>query len=432
MRPTSLLHPSLARQIAATIGTPAYVYSQPALEQHAAAALAFPNAFGITVRFAMKALPNAAILRLFHKLNLHFDASSTHEAYRAIRAGIPSAKISISTQELSPDFIELLRMGVLVNACSLAQLAAIGQHFPGLQIGIRLNPGTGSGSTGKTNVGGPDASFGIWHEYLDDAIAIAHHNHLQIIRLHTHIGSGSDPLVWQHAALQSLALVRRIPTIHTLNLGGGYKVARTESEHATDLQNVGTPIKTAIQDFAAQTNRQLHLEIEPGTFLTANSGVILTRIQDITDTGTHGRRFLKLDSGMTELLRPPLYGAQHPVEIVPATPSPTDTSAASTSCTRHPYIIVGHCCESGDLLTCAPGEPDTLAPRELPIAHIGDLCLIGGAGAYCSSMSAKNYNSFPEAPEILVTADNSALLIRRRQTLDQIVENEILPNPPPA
>jgi diaminopimelate decarboxylase len=88
-------------------------------------------------------------------------------------------------------------------------------------------------------------------------------------------------------------------------------------------------------------------------------------------------------------------------------------------------MVVGHCCESGDILTPAPGDPEGLQTRDLPPASIGDLAVVDGAGAYCSAMSAKNYNSFPEAAEILLRPDQSFQLIRRRQTLEQVVANEI-------
>jgi len=117
---------------------------------------------------------------------------------------------------------------------------------------------------------------------------------------------------------------------------------------------------------------------------------------------------------MTEILRPSLYGSQHPVHLYPA-----KASGASRD-----YVIVGHCCESGDLISCAPGEPETLATRKLPEAVAGDLCVIGGAGAYCAGMSTKNYNSFPEAPEVLLRRDGKFSLIRRRQSLEQILQNE--------
>ena len=407
MPPPFLLPDVLARDIAARFGTPAYVYSQAALERQAAEALAFPSAFGLTVRFAMKALPNAAILRLFDRLGLHFDASSGFEAARAILAGIAPGKISLSTQEFPEDFSTLRQAGISVNACSLAQLDTIGRLFPGTTVGVRFNPGKGSGGTGKTNVGGPDASFGIWHEYAPNVRECAKKHGLKITRIHTHIGSGSDPL--------SLALARLFPDVETLNLGGGYKVARVSTEKGTDLQLVGIPVCEAFQTLACETGRKLRLEIEPGTFLVANCGVLLARVQDISDTGPRGRHFLKLDTGMTELLRPSLYGAQHPVLLIPA----------NIERQRRDYVVVGHCCESGDLVSCALGEPETIAAHSFPEAQIGDLCQIGGAGAYCSAMSAKNYNSFPEAPEILIGTDNTPQLIRRRQTLEQIVQNEI-------
>lgn len=156
------------------------------------------------------------------------------------------------------------------------------------------------------NVGGPTASFGIWHELIGDVQQIAEKYSLQIVRIHTHIGSGSDPEVWQKVALLSLDIVRQFPQAHTLNLGGGYKVGRMQYEPSTDLQVVGAPVKRAFQAFAEQTSRQIKLEIEPGTFLVANSGALLTTIQDIVHTGKDGHKFLKLDSGMTEVLRPSL------------------------------------------------------------------------------------------------------------------------------
>jgi diaminopimelate decarboxylase len=122
---------------------------------------------------------------------------------------------------------------------------------------------------------------------------------------------------------------------------------------------------------------------------------------------------------MTEILRPSMYGAQHPLVVVPA----------ATRGRRHAkYVIVGHCCESGDVLTPAPGSPEAVQPRLLPETRIGDLVVLGGAGAYCSSMAAKNYNSFPEAAEVMISENGSAELIRKRQSLDQITQNEVMPS----
>ncbi len=412
--PLRLLTSAQAFAVAETIGTPAYVYGEDALRAAARAVKAFPNAFGLTARFAMKASPNAAILQIFHQEGLHFDCSSGYEAARALRAGIPASHLSLSSQEFPANFAELHRAGMGFNACSLAQLRRFGELFPGGSCGLRFNPGLGSGGTNRTNVGGPASSFGIWHELQGEAIAIAKEFNLNIFRIHTHIGSGSDPAVWQKVAGMNFELVRRFPSVTHLNLGGGFKVGRMSHEKSTDLQLVGAPVRQAFEEFAKETGRKLHLEIEPGTFLLANQAVIVSTIRDLVETGASGYRFLKVDTGMTEVLRPSLYGAQHPLAVVSRQPSGQ----------TKPYIVVGHCCESGDILTPAPGQPEELAPRELAEAAIGDLLVIGGAGAYCAGMAAKNYNSFPESPEVLLRSDGALALIRARQPAEQVTQNE--------
>lgn len=407
------LEQATASKIKEMVGTPVFVYDEKTLVDQAKKALAFPNAYGLTTRYAMKSSPNAAILKLFHSMGLHFDASSGYEVHRAMRAGVPASHISLSSQEFPHDFQELYGVGCRFNACSLAQLEAFGKLFPGNKCGVRFNPGRGSGGTGKTNVGGPSSSFGIWFEHKDKVKAIADKYSLQIVRIHTHIGSGSDPAVWQSVTGSSLDLCRDFDQVETLNLGGGYKVGRMADEESTDLQSIGASVVGEFESFAIDTGRKLHLEIEPGTFLLANSGSLLSTVQDIVTTGADGHAFVKLDSGMTEVLRPSLYGAQHPIANL------ADRSGPGS------YVVVGHCCESGDLFSCAPGEPEVLAERELGATEIGDLVAIDGAGAYCAGMSTKNYNSFPEAPEVLLTSDGEPRVIRRRQTLEQILENEV-------
>ncbi|NCG08166.1 MAG: diaminopimelate decarboxylase [Verrucomicrobia bacterium] len=404
-----------AHSIAEQHGTPCYVYDAATLDANAAAVRAFPNAYGLTARYAMKACPSGAILRRFLAAGLHIDASSGYEVKRALAAGYAPHQISLSTQELPEDFAALCGQGVLLNACSLNQLERYGKAFEGGEVGLRFNPGAGSGGNNRTNVGGPASSFGIWHEWLPQVQALVAKHQLKVVRIHTHIGSGSDPSVWQKISDMSLDLVREFPEVHTLNLGGGYKVARMPEEQGTDLQVCGAPVAEKFRDFAAETGREIHLEIEPGTFLLANAGAVLARVQDLASTGPEGYEFLKLNTGMTELLRPSLYGAQHPVTLL-QTEASTETV---------PYIIAGHCCESGDILSPAPGDPELLAPRELPRAQIGDIVVIDGAGAYCAAMTAKHYNSYPEAPEVLLETEGSTRLIRKRQDPETLWADEI-------
>ena len=417
MEKLKFLTPEIAQDVRAKFGTPVYVYDERTLKAQAAKALAFPNAFGLTVRYAMKASSNAAILRIFDQCGLHLDASSGWECDRAIRAGINPTRLSLSTQEF-PNREHLMRLqqqGVQFNACSLSQLEIFGTLFPGKEIGVRFNPGVGSGGTSKTNVGGPSSSFGIWHEFIPQVREIVARHSLRVVRIHTHIGSGSDPAVWQRTAGLSLDMVRQFPEVTILNLGGGYKVGRMAYEKTTDLREVGAPILEKFKGLQAETGRAIRLEIEPGTYLLANSCSLVATIQDIVHTGSQGYHFLKLDSGMTELLRPSLYAAQHPVILLPR----RETGR------RMPYVVVGHCCESGDLVTPSAKDHEELGPRDLPEVQIGDLCVIEGAGAYCSSMTAKNYNSFPEAAEVLLRESGELVLIRRRQTLEQMLQNEV-------
>jgi diaminopimelate decarboxylase len=406
----------LARADAATVrerfGTPCYVYDRAALEAAARAALAFPHAFGFTLRYAMKANSNRAVLRVFRDLGLHIDASSDPEVDRALRAGFAPDRIQLTSQVPSPRLEELVAQGVVYNACSLHQLERYGRVCAGRDVTIRVNPGLGSGSTNRTNTGGPASSFGIWHRRLDEAKALAARHRLTIRGLHTHIGSGSDPAVWTRVAGLALEIVERLPDVTTVSLGGGFKVARVPGEQATDLVAVGSVVRDAFADFHRRTGRKLRLEIEPGTYLVANAGVVVATCIDVVDTGADGYLFAKLDTGMTEVTRPSLYGAQHPITVFAGERAPARV------------VFVGPCCESGDILTPAPGDPEALAPRDVPRPEVGDLVVIGGAGAYCASMSTANYNSYPQAPEVLRELDGTLRLVRRRQTLDQVLANE--------
>ncbi len=412
---TDFLTRQKAIEIVEKFSSPCYVYDESTLISQAKKALAFPNAFGITVRFAMKASSNKNILKLFNSLGLKIDASSAYEVKRAMLAGIKGEDISLSSQQLPHNLKEIIEAGVKYNACSLHQLESYGKLFPNSDVGVRINPGLGSGGTKRTNVGGPASSFGIWFEYIDQIKEVAKKYNLKIVRIHTHIGSGSDPDVWQKVAKMSLDTVEKFPDVHTLNMGGGFKVARMPDEKSTDLQLIGEPIAKEVELFAERTGRKLAFEIEPGTFLMANCAVVLSTVQDICDTGNDGYKFLKLDTGMTDILRPSIYGAQHPISII----------SAEEKTQAYNYIVAGHCCESGDILTPAPNDPEGLQPRLLQEANIGDLCVIGGSGAYCSSMSTMNYNSYPALPEVLLKTDGTLKLMRKRQTLEQIVENEV-------
>jgi diaminopimelate decarboxylase len=415
--PTPGRMPFLTAEQAALVrerfGTPCYVYDQAGLEVAARRALAVPAPFGFTLRYAMKANPSRGILTLFRDLGLHIDASSDHEVERALRAGFAPQAIQLTSQMPSRRLADHVARGVLFNACSLHQLELFAQAAPGRELAVRMNPGLGSGSTKRTNTGGPSSSFGIWYEYLSDVKETAARHGLTIRTLHSHIGSGTDPEVWKRAAGMTLDLAAELSDVTAINLGGGFKVGRMPEEPTTDLADVASHIGEGLLDFQHRRGRALRLELEPGTYLVARAGAVVATCVDVVDTGRDGYCFAKLDTGMTEITRPSLYGAQHPIDVLA-----TGREAAEV-------VFVGPCCESGDILTPAPGDPEALAPRWVPRPRIGDLVVVGSAGAYCAAMSTINYNSYPQAPEVMLEPDGSLRLLRRRQSLEQIWANEV-------
>ena len=409
----SFLTVEQAQEVRARFGTPCYVYDRATLEATARRALAFPAPFGLTLRYAMKANPSGGILGVFRDLGLHVDASSDFEVERALRAGFPAASIQLTSQMPSRRLEDHVARGVLYNACSLHQLDQFGRVAPGRPVTVRMNPGLGSGSTKRTNTGGPASSFGIWHEYLDEVKALAKRHGLAVRGLHSHIGSGTDPEVWKRATRMTLDLAAELPDVATVNLGGGFKVGRMPGEPSVDLADVGAHVRRELEAFRERDGRALRLEIEPGTYLVALAGAVVATCVDVVDTGRDGYAFAKLDTGMTEVTRPSLYGAQHPIDVLASGRPEAD------------IVFVGPCCESGDILTPAPGDPEALAPRRVLRPEIGDLVVVGGAGAYCAAMSTINYNSYPQAPEVMLEPDGALRLLRRRQPPETVWANEV-------
>ena len=186
---------------------------------------------------------------------------------------------------------------------------------------VRVNPGLGSGATNRTNTGGPGSSFGIWHEHLDEVMRLAARHRVTIGRLHTHIGSGTDPEVWKRVTRMTLDIAARLPDVTTVNMGGGFKVARVPGEQSADLTDIGRHVRQELRtsasapDAAPSGGRARHVS---GGERGLGRG-------DVHRRGRHraeGYRFAKLDTGMTEVTRPSLYGAQHPINVLVARRSP--------------------------------------------------------------------------------------------------------------
>ncbi|MFM2414749.1 MAG: hypothetical protein RI911_442 [Candidatus Parcubacteria bacterium] len=381
---TVVMNDNLYYPLAQKEGTPLYVYDTKVLAKNAQTLVGLSLPFGVTIRYAAKANSVPEVIKLFHKEGLHFDASSGYEAAELLELGIPGDNISLSSQQPAHNLEFLLSKGVRFVATSLHQLDLFLQT-PGRPstLALRINAGLGSGSTNRTTTGGVSSSFGLWHEYVGDALDRAYKAGVLFDRLHMHIGSGADPAIWGKAMDVALDIVQKLPHVETLDIGGGYKVHRYGEEQETDMAAVADVFSKKLVSFAETTGRKLKLEIEPGTWLVAHAGVLLSEIVDIVDTGKAGYTFLRLNTGMNDILRPSLYGAQHKIEVL------------NTEREQELYVVVGHNCESGDILTPEKGNPEAIEARLLNKAHIGDIVAIHDVGAYCESMSAKGYNAFP-------------------------------------
>lgn len=403
--------------IAAKFGSPVFVYDLESMKKNYGYFSSIPNAYGLNVRYSVKANPNNTILRIFDQLGAYFDASSTWEAKRLVQAGVAAEKILMTAQEASDGWQDLCRLGMAFDAGSLEQLSQYGQAFPGSEVSLRLNPGFGSGLVKKLTSGGDHSSFGLWYAHLEQALQIAEKHRLTIKRLHFHIGSGHESTVLETTVTLALDLAERIPSVDILNLGGGYRIAAFNDELGYDHHGMGARISEQFKLFAARTQRRLKLEVEPGTALMSLAGSLITRVIDRTNTGDDGYQFIKVDGGLTELMRPSYYGARHPLISVSA-----DGKLRNET---EPYIVCGHCCIAGDNLTPVAGNSEDFTPQTLARTEIDDFIVVERTGGYAASMCVKNFNSYPEAAEILRTSEGQYSLIRQRQTLEQMVQNEL-------
>jgi diaminopimelate decarboxylase len=382
---------AVLRNIAREQGMPCFVYSREMLADRAKKLLSLEMPYGFIPRYAVKANNHLEVVRLFAETGLHFDASSSYEAVELLEQGISGEKISLSSQQPAHNLAELLQAGVLYVATSLHQLALFlesGGHPD--TVGLRVNPGVGAGHNNRTTTGGTQSSFGLWQSYVPEAVAHAAKAGVKIDRLHVHIGSGADPSMWGKTIETALGIAEMLPDVMSLDIGGGYKIHRYGDEQESDMAAIGVEFACQLQGFAHKTGRKLRLEVEPGTWLVGHAGVLLAEVVDMVDTGESGHTFLRLNTGMNDIARPGMYGAQHRLAVLSDVAETTE------------YVVVGHNCETGDILTPAPGDPERIVPRELQKASIGDVVAIYDTGAYCRTMSHKGYNSFPSAVETFV------------------------------
>jgi len=412
--------------------TPLYLYDEQVIVEHCKLILSMPNAFGMVARYAMKANSNRALLQLIVKQGMAIDASSFNEVKRAVMAGIEPAKIMLTTQEVYIDddlaeLKELMLQGLKFNVCSFLQLKQIAKFVAEhkINLSMRVHPGVGSGESVTRNTGDKYSCFGIHLSDLPTVLNFAKNKSIVIEQVHVHIGSGGDPQKWQENIDLELEFVSKyFPHATKVSFGGGFKEARMPNEQAANLQKLGEYAKLRIEQFYKKTGRKLIMEMEPGTYVVANSGYLLTRVMDKKWTGKDGFEFILVNGGMEANTRPLLYGSKHPFYLIDRQANLlSDEFNLSISKNIQERIVVGRCCESGDSQTL--NEVGEIIPRLMADPKIGDYLVIGGVGAYVSSMSPFNYNSHTQIPELLARTNGDLQLIRKPQTLQQMTCNEI-------
>ncbi len=426
-----VLTPELILNAKEAFQTPFYLYDEAIIQKKIDDVLAMPNAYGLTVSFAMKSNSNQALLQMIVERGLELDCSSMNEARRAQMAGIPYSKMMLTTQEVprgndQEDLHKMMLKGLEYNVCSIEQLHQIADFAAenNQALSMRVHPGKGAGETRTRNTGSKYSSFGVHLTDVEEAVTYAKEKGVHFNQIHVHIGSGGDPEAWRENIDLELSFVEKyFPDVEIVNLGGGFKEGRMPGETVADIQDLGNYAKLRFKEYYGRNNKKLRMEIEPGTYLVANAGYLVTTVIDKKHTGPDGFEFLVLDGGMEANTRPAMYGSEHPFYVISQNGSLLSSDFHNTDSELKEINIVGKCCESGDSQTL--DAVGSIVPRKMADPEIGDLVVIGGTGAYCSTMSPYNYNSHAQIPEILLRTNGRLDVIRKRQTLQQMIQNEI-------
>ncbi|MER5862391.1 diaminopimelate decarboxylase [Kitasatospora sp. NPDC002040] len=398
--------------VAEEFGTPVWIYDAESIRGQIARLRQFD-----TVRFAQKACSNTHLLRLMREQGVAVDAVSLGEIERALKAGYRPDGADDDPIVFTADLLDratlrrVAELGIPVNAGSPQMLEQLGEAAPGHPVWIRINPGFGHGHSRKTNTGGEQSKHGIWHEHLAESLALVDRYRLDLIGFHMHIGSGVD---YGHLEAVCETMLKQVRIsgrdIRAISAGGGLSVPYAAGQPEVDTDRYFRIWDAARRELAAELGHPVRLEIEPGRFLVAGSGVLASEVRAQKPVGSN--HFVLVDAGFNDLMRPAMYGSAHRVTVL-RDGTPVDAPAIDT-------VLAGPLCESGDVFTQAPGG-DVL-PVPLPRVEIGDLAVFHDTGAYGASMSS-TYNTRPLIPEVLVDGADTRL-IRRRQTVEELLALE--------
>ena len=391
------------RSICEQHGTPLYIYDGEKIRLQVSRLY---NAFSGTnfkLKYAMKALSNINILKLLKQEGVSLEVVSIQEIRIGLMAGFKPHEILFTPNCISFEEIKLaVALGVVINIDNISILEQFGHEYHNkIPCCIRLNPHITAGGNSKIQVGHMDSKFGISILHLRDITKVVKTNNIKVIGLHIHIGSDIlESEVFLKAADLLFGAAQDFKDLEFIDFGSGFKVAYQESDITTDIEELGSKMTNAFNKFCEFYGKDLEIWFEPGKFIVSESGYLCTKANVIKHTPA--RVFVGVNSGMNHLLRPMMYDAYH--EIV---------NISNLEGTTRIYDVVGYICET-----------DTFGRnRKLNKVREGDIIVIKNSGAYGYSM-ASNYNSRFRPAEVLVL-NGEAKLIRKRETLEDLLRNQI-------
>ncbi|MBE15960.1 MAG: diaminopimelate decarboxylase, partial [Cytophagaceae bacterium] len=363
---------------------------------------AFKQVKQLRIHYAVKALNNIAILQTLNNLGAGLDTVSIQEVSLGLAAGVAPEKIIFTPNGVSLIEIEqVAAMGVQINIDNLSILEQFGTKHPKTPVCIRINPHVMAGGNTNISVGHIDSKFGISIHQIPHLLRIVKNTGMTINGIHMHTGSDIlDIEVFLYASEILFDTALHFENLEFIDFGSGFKVPYKEGDIETNIEEFGQKLGARFNAFAKAYKKPLTLAFEPGKFLVSEAGQFLASVNVVKQTTS--TVFAQIDSGFNHLIRPMLYGSQH--EIV---------NISNENGKERFYSVVGYICET-----------DTFANnRRIAEISEGDILAFKNAGAYCFTM-ASNYNSRFRPAEVLWT-HGEAKLIRKRETFDDLLHNQI-------
>ena len=383
--------------------SPLYVYDASKIEsQYKRITDAFSTVKSLKINYAVKALSNTNILKLFKKMGSGIDTVSVQEVKLGLNAGFDPKDIIFTPNGVSMEEIERVsKFGVQINIDNLSILEIFGQKHPEIPVCVRINPHVMAGGHNKISVGHIDSKFGISIHQVPHIKRVVENTGMHINGIHMHTGSDIlDIDTFLRATEILLNTVKEFKDVDFVDFGSGFKVPYKIGDIETNIEELGQRLGERFNEFSKEYGRELTLMFEPGKFLVSESGKFLARVNVIKQTTS--TVFAGIDSGFNHLVRPMMYDSYHHI-----------TNLSKPKGRERYYTVVGYICET-----------DTFGSnRRINEITEGDILCFDNAGAYCFSM-ASNYNSRYRPTEVLIY-NGEDYLIRERETFEDIVKKEV-------